>query len=199
MKSSFKVVLCLVAAIVPVCLFGCSGGTAASYNLNKDASFSTDWGALLQYKIDSSWEEHGASSFVSYSGNNGFVGIDIQDTNSSLYQYSTDKSYADWQDRQREHGLDSGSDDIEYSNYSLEEAGTTTIDGYDFRLYKEKYTATYSDELLEKFKESDPNAQKTQENEMCHAVIKDGTHDMVITASSESLLNDFVKTMTIKW
>ena len=64
---------------------------------------------------------------------------------------------------------------------------------------KMKYTSTYSDSRAAEFRESNPDFEKTQSSTTYYAVIKDGSHDMEITAGSEKLLRDFLGTCTIKW
>lgn len=191
-----KVALGVVAAIaLSLCCFGCAG---AAYNLDKDAALETDWGATVQYKVDSTWNEQSLPGFVEYKGEDDSLIMTITDVNSSFYKFSKKSTYADWL-KHEEIYLVTPTDNWTYSNGTVEEVGTMEIDGVEFRVYKETYTVTYTEKMMNQFKEQGSEEAQVHEEVYFKAVVKDGAHDMEIAASSEELLNAVAATMIINW
>lgn len=223
MKKTKKVLLvCMAAAFtlaMSLSVCGCSKG----YTLDKDDSILTEWGTRVQYKIDSSWDTLGPSdssfsSSADYYTKDLYLHISLEDTEDSLYEYSSKSTYADWVDSEEEFlsqtpeeqaeqlGGDPEYPDLsdpdnypQYSNASINEVGTITADGNEFRVYKVSYTATYSDSYYLEAHEKNPDFEQVQDTEMYYALLKDGDHDVEIIATSEGLLNDFMKTLEISW
>ena len=174
--------------------------------LNKDASLKTEWGAVLQYKVNSDWNETGpnssdSSAFVQYGSEDGFLWIDITNTKGSLYKYNSESTYSDWIDYQEEYHTQApkDQDDPTYTDYSLEEIGTKQIGELEFRIYKMTYTVSFPDSFYEKVKAEKSDFKQNDSATYYYALIKDGPHDLEITANSEPLLNEFLGTLSIKW
>lgn len=225
-----KIIATIVASVIAIAiasgLCGCSGGVSS---LNKDASLETDWGTVLQYKVNSNWEESDSASSdslasVYYTDKNTkeSIFISIDDADNLTYKYSSDSTYSDWIKNSEETYTRSAQDQADwykknmtgqnykeeyadpdmypsYSNYSLDEVGQKDVSGCTFRIYKRSYTVTFSDSYIERAKEKNPDIQKTTDSTSYCAILKDGSHDMEITASSEALLNSFLSTLSIKW
>lgn len=200
------VVIAIIIAIVAG--VSCSG---PSYKLDRDKSIRTEWGATVQFKIDKSWEElwsfdNDDSSDIAFSGgsekSHTYVSVEIENTGSRLYKYDSSSTYGDWLDIQEKYGS-SGSNDPDYAysvdDYSIGQIGTVETDGDEFRVYKERYTITYDDSTYAKYKENEPDSKQTNTREMYYAVLKDGKHDMEVSANNEKLLKDFLSTMKISW
>lgn len=154
-----------------------------------------------------------------------YVSVTVENTNSSLWKYSSEATYGDWLDSREEYYSRSAEEQAawykenmsdysgydeerakaesypDYKNYKMSEAGSFDIDGVSFRLYKMTYTISYSDAAWSKLKERHPdaNVKQTSDYDIYYAVVKDGSHDAVISASDERLLKDFLKTLQIKW
>lgn len=214
----------MVSAIVlSLFLSGCS-----SVNLNKDASFRTDWGATVQYKVNSDWEEKEGLSTdsyysIDYSSKNGkdTLFIWMSNTESSTYKYSSRSTYSQWlEDNEKTYSQSAqeqadaykqlsgsrASKDLtnpeaypDYTGYTLNEAGTETVDGIEFRLYKMSYTRTYSDSQFAKMQENNPDKQIEQTEQITRyiAVVKNGVYDIEVMASNEAILKGVLDSMTI--
>ncbi|MCH4184486.1 MAG: hypothetical protein LKF61_03275 [Eggerthellaceae bacterium] len=153
-----------------------------------------------------------------------FVGLSIDNTNDSSYKYSTTSTYADWQDSMERRCTATPTEQAEeyktttpqnssyyddeladadcyptYSDYSLSEKDPITINNNKFRIYKLHYKATSSDTAYTEEKENNPNAEQSTACDVAFALIKDGTHDIEVSASSEALLKSYLNTLEIKW
>ena len=209
-----------LTAVAMFAIAGCSSG----YNLDKDASLKTDWGTVLQYKVDSNWKDTSLDSNSSYSASasydseegDDFIIVHVDNTRGSSYGTPDIQTYEEWEDGLKKTFSRSAQDQVDwykemlsedrsvdefpdYSNCSLDEQDPITVGDTEFRTFKLKYTVTYSDEAYKKAKENQTDLQQSHEGENYYAVLKDGEHDMEVTATSYGLLKDFMNTMEISW
>lgn len=224
-KLGMVVALGLTSLLVMVGLAGCGNSVA----LTKDESLKTEWGTVLQYKIGDDWETLPGYSIktsvtTSYydEATESSLGIDLEDTNSAVYEYDTTSTYSDWLQSKEEFYTKSAQDQADwykenitgdsyeeeyaqpenyadYTDFSIEEIGSEEVAGVEFRLYEMKYTSTYSDAWMEKIGEKNPDFDQVNHAVTYYAIVKDGEHDLEISANSEALLKSFLKTLTIKW
>lgn len=183
--------LLLVGSLIVVIVL-CTGCFGASYSLDRDESIKTEWGAVIQYKIDDSWAaspSNGANSYsatASFHGDSAWLSFAMENADDSSYKYSSTSTYSGWLENQREFYTQSAADqaawykeymsDSRYydesktnpsaypdrTNYSMKEMGATRVGDVDFRLYTMKYTLSYSDEAYSRLKEEAPNTQQKQ-------------------------------------
>lgn len=217
MKSNKYLVLILSLFLLLLSAFvlaGCGGSTP---QLNKDASLKTEWGALVQYKINDKWEEKSPSSLASYASvwyttENNKLGIrvTINNPNNSTYKYSSTSTYSDWVKSEEKNHSDEGissslSSSVDayklpsYSDFTITEVGDKEAADITFRIYKETYTVSYSDKLAQEMKAKNPDFKQKEDCTTYYAVIKDGSHDMEISSSSDAILDSFLKTLSVKW
>lgn len=206
-------------------------GCSATPNLSKDASLRTEWGTVLQYKINSDWHtvsdyssDSQASIYYANEESKDTLSIEVDNTNSSVYKYSSASTFGDYLDLQEEYfsqtaeqqarsykdynshssssiDLSKAENHPDYSDYSISEIKKEKIDGVEFRIYKQSYTATYSDSYVQTIHQNNPdsNFQKIQHATKYLALVKDGRHDLEITANNEALLNAFLETLSVRW
>ena len=161
------------------------------------------------------------ASYFSADHNEG-ASITATNTKHSSYKYSTTATYGDWMDsnehffsrtakeQAQEYEKLMGSSSSykkeyasedhypDYKDCSISELGKESVSGTDFRLYKMKYTSAYSDAAYENIKK-DSTIKQVMEHESYYAIVKDGSRDVEITATSEKILRDFLRTLEIKW
>ena len=102
-RTRFICCLCVaVLALMALCV-GCAG---SDYDLDRDKSLKTQWGTVLQFKVDSDWVksdypiDEDDSSYMAFYSEDGNVGVSIsvENTAGSLYEYSSTSTYGDWID-----------------------------------------------------------------------------------------------------
>lgn len=217
LKKPNKRLVAIVAAVTAIVIFvaiaagvSCSG---PSYKLDKDESIRTEWGTTVQFKIDKNWETNSTSNqnnewsvHESYFGpadssDRAYVFIDLENTGHRIYKYDSTATYSDWLESNKDffdrHATSENG--VTQENYSMDELGTIKVDGNEFRLYKQHYTLSYDDAAYAKAKEKNPDAKQNTDLNTYYALIKDGKHDMEVTANTEKLLKDLLGTMKISW
>jgi len=195
-----------------VCVLTCVGCSSTTYNLTKDEAIETKWGAFAQFKVADDWKRgtstggSNSSSIMEFTPADGGPGdgiltIKLNNTNLPSYSWGSSVTYKGWIDY-REAVSDIHDKPLEgetVEDYSMEQIGTFSVGDTELRLYKESYNVNYSDKAYEAEKADNPNVEQKTFFEEYHAVLKDGKHDIEISAVDEGLLREFLKTLEVNW
>lgn len=213
--------LIVIALAVFVALFinACSGASSAKpYNLTKDEAIKTEWGAIIQFKIDEDWEEDEFYSEYDFfqndekyttsyhsqprdDGSEDYIYISIMNTDHEYYSNESTNTYAGFREDLESYKemFVEDNDDLKSEDVSIEEQEPITIDGIEYRVYRLSFEVSYSDEQYEKIKENYPEIPQNDIFEQYYAVVKDGEHDMEIESYDKELLIDFANAVEVKW
>lgn len=215
-------VIMLAAAI----LGGCSG---KSYSLTKDAALVSKWGDTVQFKVDKSWDDSNTSYSDSgycaecWSSQNSkrdsanSVTLMLWNTGESAYKYHESGTYAGWQKSMEERYSKSAEDKAKelnsypasttadadelssYSNCSIQDTGTVTVDGQEIRTFSVSYHYKYSDSKYQQLKERSSDAKQEGDTTEYYGLIKDDKHDLEVSTRDSQLLEDVLSTMSFSW
>lgn len=219
----FTVGAVIVAILLAAAMMaGCSG---KSYSLTKDAALVSQWGDTVQYKVDKSWDDsNDATSNDSYCSDTWntqdwktSVRVVLSNTDDTTYGYSKDSTYAGWQ-KQMENEYSKSAEEqakeinslstsatvdadnlTSFSNCQIEDTGTVSVDGQEIRTFSVSYHYKNSDSGDRNSNGSSANNQPEGDITDYYGLIKDGDHDLEVSASDSQLLKDVLSTMTFSW
>lgn len=193
----------LSACVLTLALCGCSSGKIP---LQQNVTMETEWGPVAHYNVETNWTTYDTltgsdrySAFAYYENStnpeDGFIFFMLTNPHTDKYKsksapFLTPDTVALVK---TEHS--------QYARYLVTEGNWAALsqeesDGITFDRYKYSCNVTYYNSQYPWDKGSD---YKEEGLEVVYAIAKSNMYDIEIAASSESLLNSFLDTLSIDW